>query len=163
MGKKLLLIVLILFSFVSIFALAQDSEPMDCDTYVQYLEGQLNGLNNRLGSFVNAPSALRSDYVAWQERRIWWQELDPPECAQELHADVIAMYANLGDISAYGLWLKLEPDSASGIRLAQEAIERTETSILSLVDKLSEIAEIDVDTDSISESLAEISVQLSAG
>lgn len=148
------LLTLSLLAFIPLIALTQaDDEDVTCDDYVADLELGLSNLNVRLSSFVKTASSLSSGYNAYQERRIEWQEIDPPDCAVEFHDDVIAMYANLGDIYAWGLWLEHDPESNSGNRLVQEAIERAGSSIQSVADMSGEISGNTIGMDDVMDSL----------
>ena len=93
-----------------------------------------------------------------------WQAVEPPECAVAIHDDVVAMYANLGDISAFGLYLKVvDPESNSGQRLTQEAIVRTGESIEATAAGLSEVSGIEVDVQAALDSLMPISERIAEG
>jgi hypothetical protein len=130
----------ILFVFLVLMpamSYSQDN-PDTCSEYMMRVERHLTTLDIRLSAFTRGLSSLQSDYIGWQERRIGWQETTPPDCAVELHDDVISMYANLGDISAFGLSLESYPDAPSANRLVQEAIERARESIVSVAEAASE-------------------------
>lgn len=163
--KRLFLVsfcVLTLLS-VSFMTLSQEELQIACDDYIAKLETQLSTLNIRLEAFVKAPSSIRSDYYAWQERRLDWQAAKPPECALQIHDDVIAMYADLGDIYAWGLWLELDPTSISGNRLVLEAIDRALVSIESVTQLSVEISGNEITIEGVSDSLRNIADRFANG
>lgn len=145
--------------FVPFLALSQEEKQSTCDDYITTLEGQLSSLNIRLEDFAKYASSIKADYYAWHERRINWQEVKPPECALEIHDDVIAMYANLGDIYAWGLWLELDPTSISGNRLVLEAVDRAISSIENVAQMSAEISGSESTIEGVSDSLHKIADQ----
>lgn len=158
--KRLLLVAVVIMLLIPIFVFAQDDgesdDAIDCETYTANLESEISNLNIRLSSFANTETSLWSDYVAFQEKRITWQEIEPPDCAVPIHADVISMYANIGDIYAAGQWLQQDPASNSGKRIAGESITRAEDSIITVTEELAEISGLEADTEGISDSFADM-------
>lgn len=154
------ILILLLGSFIT---LSQDKEQLACDDYIATLEAQISSLNIRLEAFTKTPSSIRSDYYAWQEKRIRWQEVVPPMCALEIHDDIIAMYANLGDIYAWGLWLELDPTSISGNRLVLEAIDRALSSIESVAQLSGEISGNEIVLEGVSDNLHKIADRFANG
>lgn len=157
------IVVCSLLLIIPIQVLSQDEGSFTCEDYLGDLESELLSLNIRLNTFAKTPNALRSDYLAWQEKRVAWQEITPPDCILSMHDDVIAMYANLGDISLWGLWLEVDPSSNSGMRLVQEAIERAKSSIQSIAESLSELTGNELIIDEVSDSLDAIATRFSEG
>lgn len=155
MSRLKLLVIVPLLMCLAMFIQAQDTGAA-CDAYTDDLEVDLSLINIRLEAFAKAPASLRSDYATWQEKRLAWQAITPPDCAVEMHADVIAMYANLGDISAWGLWLEIDPASVSGNRLALEAVERAGASIADVADASAAISGNQADMGDASGSLSRI-------
>lgn len=136
MKRMILLMFVVLLSAPQL--LAQDTASPDCDAYVDRVVSAINSTHHRLEFFVNSRSAFISDLTAFTEVRREWEAIDPPDCALEFHADVIAYFANVGDISAFALALDVDPERASAERLFGESIDRATALQESLVESLSE-------------------------
>jgi hypothetical protein len=159
MSKRLLLIAVTLFSFVSVFALAQETTPSVCDAFLNSLESRLSVLNIRLESYAFTVVSQNTDYTAWQDLRLEWQEKEP-DCVISLRGDVVAMFAALGDVSAHSMYLKMDTKSNSAYRLTQEAIERAETNISTAADNFETITGSKVDVSQAIEGLEAIASRL---
>lgn len=155
--RKMMFVLLFALLLIPAVVQPQDKQEMTCEDYLNHLEAELSTLYIRLESLARTPASLRSDYAAFQEKRVGWQEISPPDCTTALHADVIAMYANLGDIYAWGLYLEYDPESNSGNRIVQESIDRARLSISTVADAVAEISGNDLDLSDVWNSLEAIS------
>lgn len=70
---------------------------------------------------------------------------------------MVALYANLGNIYAWGLFLEIELDSTSGNHSVQESIERTTSSVQSMADAAAELSGNKLDLNDVFDSLEAIS------
>ncbi|MBZ0285713.1 MAG: hypothetical protein K8L97_33600 [Anaerolineae bacterium] len=161
--RKTVFALLLALLFIPAVVRPQDRQSVTCENYIADLENDLSLLNNRLNSFPRTAPSLRSDYAAWQEKRVAWQEITPPDCAVALHASVIAMYANLGDIPAWGLYLEYDPASTSGNRIVQESIERASLSIQSVAEASAAISGNEVNIEGVADSLEAIADRFENG
>ncbi len=131
-------IMCVLLVLSTTLAQEQSTESLDCETYVVNLVNSIDGLQNRLKGFVYSSSAIISDLMAFVDLRRQWEDMEPPECAKDIHSDVISLFANVTDAGAFAAAMKLD-FARSRERYFEETVDRIAVYQAVLAKSLSKI------------------------